>query len=417
MSMSWFNSWLLNNNFSPATADTLTTTATLAVILIATIIVMYIVRGTLLKVILRWFNTNKYKWDDPLLHHNVFPKLSWFIPVALITLSLDTFLDQSGSLYLFSKRIVMSGFVIVAVISLTAILSALNDIYTKIRKNRRYALRGYTDAGKIVIYIFGGIFIISIFTGKSPWGVLSILGGLTAVTLLIFKDSILGFVASLQLTSSDALRIGDWIEMKKFGADGEVISMSIHSIEVQNWDKTITTIPPYSLVSSSFKNWRGMSESGGRRIKRSLLIDIQSIRFCDDEMMEKFTKIDLLEDYISAKKAEITTHNSERGTDTSLLINGRRQTNIGVFRAYIIAYLKNNPEVVQSMTFLVRQLAPDENGLPIQIYVFSRDQAWANYEAIQADIFDHLIAATKEFDLTLFQNPSGNDLKSVLCKQ
>ncbi len=393
-------------------AGTLTTSITLVAVLIATIIVMYIIRGTLLQVILRWFKTNKYKWDDPLLQHNVFPKLSWFVPVALITLSLDTFLDPTGSLYLFSKRIVMSGFVIVTVISLTAILSALNDIYTKIRKSRRYALRGYTDAGKIVIYIFGGIFLISIFTGKSPWGILSILGGLTAVTLLIFKDSILGFVASLQLTSSDALRIGDWIEMSKFGADGEVISMSIHSIEVQNWDKTITTIPPYSLVSSSFKNWRGMSESGGRRIKRSILIDIQSIRFCDDEMMKKFAKIGLIKNYITAKNAEITEYNNLLGSDTSLLINGRRQTNVGVFRAYIIAYLKSNPNIEQSMTFLVRQLEPGAFGLPIQIYVFSRDQVWANYEAIQADIFDHLIAATGEFGLTLFQNPSGNDFKN-----
>jgi miniconductance mechanosensitive channel len=227
--------------------------------------------------------------------------------------------------------------------------------------------------------------------------------------MLVFKDTILGFVASIQLSGHDMVRIGDWIEMPKYGADGDVIDVSIHTVKVRNWDKTITTIPTYGLVSDAFKNWRGMSESGGRRIKRSLHIDMNSIKFNTDEMLERFKKFDLIKEYIADKQEEINGYNKEHETDTSQLINGRRQTNIGVFRAYIIAYLKNNPKIHQNMTFLVRHLEPTQHGLPVQIYVFSNDQAWANYEAIQADIFDHLLAALPEFELSVFQSPTGSD--------
>jgi miniconductance mechanosensitive channel len=258
-----------------------------------------------------------------------------------------------------------------------------------------------------------GIFIVSILTDKSPWGVLSILGGFTVVLMLVFKDTILGFVASIQLSGHDMVRIGDWIEMPKYGADGDVIDVSIHTVKVRNWDKTITTIPTYGLVSDAFKNWRGMSESGGRRIKRALHIDMSSIKFCTDEMLERFNKFDFIKDYIAQKQEEINVYNKEHATDTFQLINGRRQTNIGVFRAYIIAYLKKHPKIHQNMTFLVRHLEPTQDGLPLQIYVFSNDQVWANYEAIQADIFDHLLAAVPEFELRVFQNPTGYDFSKI----
>jgi miniconductance mechanosensitive channel len=227
--------------------------------------------------------------------------------------------------------------------------------------------------------------------------------------MLVFKDSILGFVASVQINSTNMVCLGDWVEMPQYGADGDVIDMSIHSIRVQNWDKTISTIPTYALVSNSFKNWRGMSESGGRRIKRALNIDINSIRFCDEQMLDKFSKTSLIADYIRSKQQEIEEYNQHNNYDQNLNISGRRQTNIGVFRAYIIAYLRSNSKLHQEMTFLVRQLAPSERGLPLEIYVFSKDQAWANYEGIQADIFDHLLAAVPEFGLRIFQNPSGYD--------
>ena len=231
--------------------------------------------------------------------------------------------------------------------------------------------------------------------------------------MLVFKDSILGFVASIQINSTDIVRLGDWVEIPQYGADGDVIDISIHSIRVQNWDKTISTIPTYALVSNSFKNWRGMSESGGRRIKRALYIDIHSIRFCDKQMLDKFSKISMITDYIRSREKEIGEHNQRHNYTQNHDISGRLQTNVGVFRAYVIAYLRNNSKLHQEMTFLVRQLAPTERGLPLEIYVFSKDQVWANYEAIQADIFDHLLAAAPEFGLRIFQNPSGYDLRCL----
>ncbi len=298
-------------------------------------------------------------------------------------------------------------------ISINTLLSAVGDIYRMSRIKRADVLHGFIDAGKIISYIIGAIFIISIFSGMSPWGIISVFGGMTAVTMLIFKDTIVGFVASIQLSTTDMVRIGDWVEMPSYGADGDVISMSIHTIRIQNWDKTITTIPTYALVSNSFKNWRGMSDSGGRRIKRALTIDVNSIRFCDDNMLERFSSLRLLSNYLSTKEKEIEDYNRDLLPDSedTLLINGRRQTNIGVFRAYVIAFLKNNEQINQNMTFLVRQLPPTEHGLPLEVYVFSKDKRWAQYEDIQADIFDHLFAALPIFDLQAFQNPSGNDFR------
>lgn len=383
-------------------------------ILFAAMVATFIVRKTLLKFLTTWIQNNKYRWDDPLASNNLLIKISWFVPVAVVTLAVDIFLEPDTSQYLLAKRFTATAFVIVIVLSCSALFTTVNDIHRIVRKKKGSSLQGYTDAGKILTYVLGGIFIISIFTGKSPWGILSILGGLTAVTMLVFKDSILGFVASIQLTSTDMVRLGDWIEMEKFGADGDVIEISIHSIKVQNWDMTITTIPPYALISNSFKNWRGMSESGGRRIKRSLAIDLHSIRFCNDAMLQKFSEIPLLHEYITTKQQAIDHYNSELKTDSSVCLNGRRQTNIGVFRAYIIAYLKNNPNLNhQNMTFLVRQLAPTGNGLPLELYVFSEDTEWVRYEAIQADIFDHLLAAVPEFGLRLFQNPTGHDFRTL----
>ena len=210
---------------------------------------------------------------------------------------------------------------------------------------------------------------------------------------------------------------GDWIEMPKYGADGDVLEVALTTVKVQNWDKTITTIPTYALISESFKNWRGMSESGGRRIKRAINIDMQSIRLCDDEMLTRFRKIQHVSEYLERKAREIADWNTERGVDTSLPINGRRLTNVGTFRAYIAAYLRHHPMVNDQMTFLVRQLAPSAVGLPIEIYVFSRDQEWSNYEDIQSDIFDHILAVAPEFDLRIYQSPSGGDVRDVMAGQ
>ncbi len=307
----------------------------------------------------------------------------------------------------------MTLFVLGGLRLLDALILSIQDIYSSSELSASRPIGGYLGAAKIVLYVIGAIFLISVLTGQSPWGILSVLGGLTAVILLIFKDTILGFVASIQISAHDMVRIGDWIEMPKYGADGDVIDVSINTIKVQNWDKTISTIPTYAMVSDAFKNWRGMKESDGRRIKRAVCIDMSSICFCTKEMLARFRKIALLRDYLDMKDREIAEHNARLGIDDSVLVNGRRQTNIGVFRAYITNYLRNHPMINQDMTFLIRHLPPSSEGLPVEIYVFCRDKVWANYEAVQADVFDHILAVVQEFDLRVFQYPSGFDLRQM----
>ncbi|MNJ40449.1 Miniconductance mechanosensitive channel YbdG [compost metagenome] len=259
--------------------------------------------------------------------------------------------------------------------------------------------------------MIGGILVISNLIGQSPVILLSGIGALSAVTMLVFKDSILGLVAGIQLTSNDMLRVGDWIEMPKYEADGSITDISLNTVKIQNWDKTITTIPTYAMISDSFKNWRGMQISGGRRIKRSIYIDTSSISFCTPEMIQEFKKIHYLKDYITAKEQEIDEYNVRHEIDRTSLVNGRALTNIGVFRAYIQRYLENHPGVHKDMTLMVRQLAPQETGLPIEIYVFANSTEWAIYEGIQSDIFDHILAIAPSFELRLFQNPTGHDFR------
>jgi len=266
---------------------------------------------------------------------------------------------------------------------------------------------------RIFIFVFLGIIALATLMDRSPWLLLSGLGAMTAVLLLIFRDTILGLVASVQLSSNDMVRIGDWIEMPKYGADGDVVDVTLHTVKVRNWDKTITSIPAYQLISDSFKNWRGMSESGGRRIKRAIDIDMTSVRFCDAEMLARFEKFQLITNYVQQRRQEIADYNQAHSIDTSYLINGRHMTNLGTFRAYLVAYLRSHPKIHQDMTFLIRQLPPTATGLPMEIYVFSNDQEWANYEAIQADIFDHVVSVVPLFDLRVFQSPSGYDFRGL----
>lgn len=416
MTTDWLINLLTKYGIPSAAAEAMALFLFFIAILLFAAIITRVVKKTLISGIVHWLEKKNYAWATPLVQNNFFSRVIWFIPLALLVMAVDSLLPKEATLYLPAQRLIMTGFVIISVMCISALLTSVLEINFLIRKKRGAMLQGYVDALRIITYVLAAIFIISIFTGRSPWGILSVLGGLTAVILLIFKDSILGFIASIQISTLDLVRVGDWIEMDQYGADGDVISISIHTVKVQNFDKTITTIPTYSLVSSSFKNWRGMQNSEGRRIKRSLYIDLNSIRFCDDQLLAKFSKIAILKEYIEEKQQEITKSNEGIPADSPVFLNGRRQTNIGVFRAYVAAYLKNNSNINKQMTFLVRQLAPTDRGLPLELYVFSKDQVWANYEAIQADIFDHLIAAAPEFDLRLYQLPSGYDLRAVNLK-
>ena len=270
-------------------------------------------------------------------------------------------------------------------------------------------MKSYLQVLKLIVNLFGIIIFVAVLSGNSPFYLLSGIGALTAVLMLIFKDTILSLVSSIQISSNDLFKVGDWVEAPQFGADGDVVDIALHTIKIQNWDKTISIIPTHKLVDSSFKNWRGMSDSGGRRIKRSIKIDMNSIKFCSEEMIQKYKNIKILREYINNKVKEINEHNEENNISIDAQINGRSLTNIGTFRAYIESYLKNNSNIHDGMTFLVRQLSPQSDGVPIEIYVFSNDTNWVNYESIQSDIFDHLLAIIPEFDLRVFQNPTGKD--------
>lgn len=355
----------------------------------------------------------KTTWDDAVVKAGFLDRLTLFLPGVLVYRLLDVVFPPLSRSLVLTRTAIHILLIVLGVLALDSLLNAVTSIYGESKRAKTVPIKGFMQVAKIVIYFISGILIFSTLIGKSPLFLFSGLGALTAVLMLIFKDAILGFVAGIQLTTNKMVSIGDWLEMPKYGADGDVIDIALTTVKVQNWDKTITTIPTYALISDSFKNWRGMSESGGRRIKRSINIDVNTIKFCDDEMLERFAQIQHIREYLEKKKVEITAYNQKMGADITCRVNGRRLTNVGTFRAYVVAYLKSHPMVHQDMTFLVRQLQPTEHGLPIEIYVFSKDQVWANYEAIQADIFDHILAVIPEFDLRVFQIPSGVDLQAL----
>jgi miniconductance mechanosensitive channel len=351
----------------------------------------------------------KMRWDDFLVQRRFFHRMS-YIPSLIIIYHTAGMIPNWTNFIVKVTQVLMIWFLMNAV---TSLLHALNDIYMLYEVSKTRPIKGYLQIVNIFFFIIGLIGIISIVIGKSPWLLMSGLGAMTAILILVFKDTILSFIAGLQITLNDLFRIGDWLEIPDLGADGDVIDIALHTVQIQNWDKTISVIPTHKLIEGTFKNWRGMQQAGGRRIKRAIHIDISSVRFCDDAMIEKFKHYQILHDYIEQKEKEIQKYNEEHHIDTSELVNGRRMTNIGTFRAYIEAYLLNHPKINHELTFLIRQLAPDSQGLPIEIYVFTNDTRWAFYEKIQADIFDHLLAIVPEFGLRVFQAPTGYNLEHI----
>lgn len=306
-----------------------------------------------------------------------------------------------------------AGFIILTIaIALCGGLELANDVYQRRPDAANRPIKGYVQVGKMLIYGAAAILIIAALMNRSPLLLLSGLGAMAAVLMLVFKDTILSLVASVQIGSNDMIRLGDWIEMPQLNADGDVIDIALHTVKVQNFDKTITTIPTHRLINESFRNWRGMSESGGRRIMRSLMIDQNSVRFLDEDSLDDLSRFAVLRDYLRAKQDDVWRWNADHAGEE--VLNSRRLTNIGTFRAYVVAYLKARPDIADDKTLLVRQLAPSENGLPLQIYAFANTTAWGEYEGIQADIFDHLIAIMPEFGLSLFQRPTGADLSPIL---
>ncbi len=348
-------------------------------------------------------------WDDVLIDKKVLSKLVLLPSLIFISQYLYLLSDNQE----FISRVVNSIFVIIIVMTLDRFVIAVNHIYERLTSSRGKSIKGFVQIFEIILYVFAGVTILSILIGRSPWVMLSGLGAMTAVLILIFQDTILSFVASIRITANKLIEIGDWIEMPQYGADGDVIDIALHNIQIQNWDKTITVIPTHKLLGDAFKNWRGMQQSGGRRIMRNINIDLASLRFCDEDMLMRYEKIGLLKDYLHKKKEEISAYNRERGVDENDFINGRHLTNIGTFRAYVEQYLRKHPGINQNLIIMTRQLEPGPTGLPIQVYAFTNNTAWTVYEAIQADIFDHLLAVVPIFDLRVFQNPSGRDITSM----
>ncbi len=304
---------------------------------------------------------------------------------------------------------------LVVLLVVQALLDAFHDVYRTFEWSKQVPIYSFIQAIKLIVYMVGAVFIVAKLMGKDPSVIFGSLGALTAVLMLVFKDSILGFAAGIHLTTNKMLSLGDWLEMPKYGADGDVIEIGLTTVKVQNFDKTITTIPTYTLISDAFKNWRGMSESPGRRIKRSILIDLHSIRFCDEALLESLASIQAISGYIREKQKEVQAFNEQLDTGGSdHPANGRRLTNIGTFRAYLVAFLRQHPLINQEMTLLVRQLEPTPRGLPLQIYVFSSDKRWVEYEGIVSDLFDHILSVMKEFDLRAYQEPSGFDFRQSL---
>jgi len=395
-----------------------------SVIVILSIVANFIAKGVILRGVKAIVKKSKYKWDDKFLDRNVFGRLSHIAPALVIYILTPVVLvsasegssasELTETLIDYVRRASMIYMLIVAVLAIDSFFNAVIDIYRTFDISKHIPIKSFIQVAKIALYFLGVIFAIALIVGQSPLKLIAGLGAMTAVLMLVFKDPILGFVAGVQLTTNKMVARGDWIEMPKFGVDGDVEEVALTTVKVRNFDNTVSTIPTYALISDSFKNWRGMSESGGRRIKRAINLDIGSIKFCNDEMLDRFSKIQYIADYLDKKRREVAEHNEKKRADDSALANGRRLTNIGTFRAYIEAYLRNQEMITQELTFLVRQLKPTEMGLPIEIYVFCKDKRWVPYEAIQADIFDHLLAVAPEFDLRVFQNPTGSDLRGLV---
>ncbi|HKJ79158.1 MAG TPA: mechanosensitive ion channel domain-containing protein [Prolixibacteraceae bacterium] len=373
----------------------------------------FLTRKILIKIVNQIASRTKTTWDDILVRNRFFMALAHLVPAFIIYYVAQ---DEDFFLSAFLLVAVRIYFIVIVISVINALLNSGLDIYNTTPYAHSRPIKGYIQLVKILAYSMSAILIVSILIKQDPTALLAGLGAIAAVLILIFKDTILGFVASIQLSANNMVKIGDWIQMPGHGADGSVIDITLNTVKVQNWDKTISTIPTYSLVAESFTNWKGMEEAGGRRIKRSIHIDMSSIKFCSIEMLQRFEKFELIKKYVQEKEQEIREYNKKHKVADEDLISGRRQTNVGVFRKYLEMYLRQHPKVHQNMTFLIRHLQPTEKGLPIEIYVFSKDIVWANYEAIQSDIFDHVLAVIPEFELKVYQAPSGSDLTKIVSQ-
>ncbi len=388
----------------------------LGLIVLISVAIHLVLHRVVLAALQRRGQQSQRVWQQAITQYKLFQRVALLLQGVIISIQATLWL-QSGSQT--QAVIVTAAQVWILAFTLLSLFSLLDTLLALLRQSpisNQLPLRGIFQGLKLVAAILIGIMIVSLLMGKSPLLLLSGLGAMTAVLMLVFKDPILGLVAGIQLSANDMLKIGDWLEMPKYRADGEVTDIGLTTVKVRNWDNTVTTIPTYALISDSFKNWRSMSESGGRRIKRSLNIDTGSVHFLSEEEQRRLQRNPLLHSYLNVKTQELSQHNQEIAVDLASPLNGRRLTNLGTLRAYLEAYLRAHPRIHQNMTLMVRQLAPTPEGLPLEIYAFTNTTVWAEYESIQADIFDHILAVIDEFGLRVHQTPTGNDLRGMLLQ-
>ncbi|MCX7512716.1 mechanosensitive ion channel family protein [Frateuria hangzhouensis] len=371
-------------------------------------------RRLLLRLVRGLARRTAWHWDDALLQRGAFRWLARLVPPLAVQYGLALVPGVPETAEAVVGKAMLALVVLCVVMALDAALSAAEDVYRQTPAGQQRSIKGVLQLIKLGLFLVGALVVIAAVTGKQVGLLLSGLGAMSAVLMLIFKDTILGFVAGVQLSSNDMLRVGDWIEMPQLNADGDVIDIALHTVKVRNWDKTVTSIPSWRLISDSYKNWRGMQETGGRRIKRALAIDAASVQFLDDAQIARLSSLRLLADYLPPKTRDVAQWNQALGEAGTVPANRRRLTNLGTFRAYVQAYLDGHPRIHHGLFCLVRQLASGPQGIPLELYCFTNTVAWAEYEGIQADIFDHLFALLPEFGLALYQQPSGQDVRTGL---
>lgn len=412
--MDFFNGLFLEWGVSANVSLFMAKAIMLLLVLFVAFCIEYIARKSVLKIVYNIrsrfpLNGFLYYISEPKITISACRLIAPFLILSTFPLLIGKTDDE---FILFFYRFCQVYIVVIILRVVTHIMTAIYNVYSNREEFKNRPLKGLLQTAHIVALVIGGIIIISICINKQPGYLLAGLGASAAVFMLVFQDSILGVVSGIQLSANNMLEVGDWITVPKYGADGTVIEVTLNTVKVQNFDMTITTLPPYALIKESFQNWRGMSDSNSRRVKRHINIDMSSVKFCTEEMLEVFSKIDLLKDYIPKTESDIEQFNTKSEVDTNLLINGRHLTNLGVFRKYIDTYLKKHPKVNNSegFTCMVRQLQPTEMGIPLELYFFANTSSWLPYEDIQSDVFDHVLASVGTFNLRIFQTPSGADM-------
>lgn len=410
----WLDKWFIEDfGLDPLLALYLKLLTLILILFILSFFSWYLTKILIVRFVHKIFLKTKVVWDDVLIEKKVFEKISYLVP-AFIIVFIAPYIFGDFPKVIAYVIILSNIFIVIVIIRIaTTVLTVFDEIVSNTLILKDKPITSYIQVLKIVVYFIGGILVLSLILGKSPFYFLGAMGAMTAILLLIFKDTILGFVASIQMSVYDMVRVGDWISMPKYDADGDVMSINLNTVKVQNWDKTITTIPTYAFITDSFKNWRGMSDSGGRRIKRAIYLKVSSFQFCDEKMLSQFKKYKLIQDYIIAKENDVQKSNTKILDREIVSVNIRRLTNIGVFRIYAEKYITAHPDINKEMIIMVRQLESTSKGLPLEIYCFSSEKEWLQYETIISDIFDHLLTITSEFELEVFEEPTGNDFRNI----